>query len=169
MSPEEIIAYWGRKRLRRYAPEAVRQAAIPQTSKDFLLNVGFPTGDLGATSLHFDDEGFNLPRLPGRTWYCRFGRDEDVPLCVDERRDGCVVEVKTRRTPEGFMNSRVEDFGVFLTLWQQFRTSQHRSQEESLRRLRLCEHKMRQRDPAAFAAPENGWAVILEDLYYLFD
>lgn len=170
MSPDEIVAFWGRSRLRCYSPEAVCQAAIPQSSKDYLLNVGFPGGRIDAMSWNFDDEAFSLPRVPARSSYRRFGWDEHVPLCLDERRDGCVVEAETGPKPEGFMNSRVEHFGAFLTLWLELcQREEKRSDRECLRMLKVCERQMRRLDPAAFSDPENGWPEILGDQYCQFE
>lgn len=86
------------------------------------MSVGFPTGDLGWT-MEFDDEAFGLPRLPGRSWFRRFGRDYEVPMCFDEHRGGCVMGAETPHqvAPEGLFKSSIEQFGAFLVLYQRFR------------------------------------------------
>jgi hypothetical protein len=120
MTRKEIVRFWGADNLRRWTSDDLRDVAISELSKSFLIEVGLPYREHGWT-MRFDDGARRLPRLAGKPSYCRIGFDYVLPICLDERRHGCVVLVEEEigRT-ERFINSNVELFGECLVYYERY-------------------------------------------------
>src|SRR5690349_15424104 len=116
MTHEEIIGFWGHDRLKRWSEHSLRDVNIPESSKQFLREVGLPCKE--DWTLRFDAETDKLPPLPSRGNCRQIGFDDSVPLCLDENRRGSVVAVETRT--DRFINTSVERFGEFLVLYQEY-------------------------------------------------
>lgn len=164
MLPEDIVKFWGRENLKRWSESSLRDVAIPQPSKRFLIEVGLPYKE--DWTLQFDPEADHLPRLPNKANYRRIGFDDFVPICLDEKRGGCVVAVETEvGGSERFINSSVERFGEFLVLYQEYRKAARAvSEEEIVKFISGVEERMRKADPKAFDDPNNYWPVIVEQM-----
>src|SRR5687767_13432201 len=120
MTNDEVVAFWGHDNLKRWPFGSLRDVAVPQSSKRFLAEVGLPYKE--DWTLRFDPEADQLPPLPGRANYRLVGFDSTVPICLDEEGGGRVMAIETEiGGPERFINSSVERFGQFLTLYQQYR------------------------------------------------
>lgn len=161
---EDIMNFWGQENLKRWSESSLRGVAIPQSSKQFLIEVGLPYKE--DWTLRFDPEADHLPRLPNRDNYRRIGFDDSVPVCLDEKRGGCVVAVeKEVGGLERFINSSVERFGEFLVVYQEYRkTARVVSEEEIIKLIPSIDERMRKTDPNAFADPDFYWPVILEQM-----
>ena len=164
MLPKDIVNFWGQENLNRWSESSLRDVAIPQPSKRFLIEVGLPSNE--DWTLRFDPEADHLPQLPNKGNYRRIGFDDFVPICLDEKRSGCVVAVeKDVGGSERFINSSVERFGEFLVLYQEYRkTARAVSEEEIVKAIAGIEEGMRKADPKAFDDPNNYWPVILEQM-----
>lgn len=164
MRDEDIVQFWGRKNLRRWSEHQLRDVVIPKSSKSFLVNVGLPLH--GDWSLSFDDEeAGDLPRLPGRSGYRRIGFDIDVPICLDERRRGCVLEAGQEfGYPERFFNSSVELFAECLMYYQQYRLAVETTNCDVRGTIAATEMRMRKADPQAFEDVEHCWPVIMKEI-----
>jgi hypothetical protein len=161
MTREEIIRFWGAANLRRWSRHDLRDVAIPESSKSFLVEVGLPYREQGWT-MNFDDGARLLPRLATTPSYRRIGFDYVLPICLDERRNGCVVLVEDeigRR--ERFINSNVQLFGECLVYYQRYRLIE---QEDRRDLIQETEHQMRRADTAAFRNVESWWPVIVEQM-----
>jgi hypothetical protein len=165
MTFEQIVSFWGSENLRRWPRKSVSCIAIPEESKRFLTEVGFPYKE--DWTLRFDPGADDLPPIPDKPWYRRIGFDYVVPICMDEVRNGCVVAVETDEGgPERFVNSSVEHFGEFLTHYGEYRHSARTISETELLQsaIPLIEKKLRSADPSAFDDVENYWRVIIEQM-----
>jgi hypothetical protein len=164
MRDEDIIHFWGRKNLRRWFEHHLRDVAIPNSSKSFLVNVGLPLH--GDWTLRFDDEeAEDLPRLRGISSYRRIGFDIDVPICLDERRRGCVLEAGQEfGYPERFFNSSVELFAECLIYYQQYRQALETTNRDVQSTIAATEMRMRKADPQAFEDVERCWPVIMKEI-----
>jgi hypothetical protein len=164
MLPEDIVNFWGGENLKRWSEDSLRDVAIPQASKRFLNEVGLPCEE--DWTLRFDPEGDRLPRLPDKANYRRIGFDDSVPICLDEKQDGCVVAVETEvGTSERFINSDVEHFGEFLVLYQEYRNAARAvSEEEIVKIIPGIGERMHKADPKAFDDSNNYWPVIMEQM-----
>lgn len=165
MQQMEIVNFWGYDNLKRWSESNLRNVNIPQSSKRFLMDVGLPCKE--DWLLRFDHEADQLPRLPNKDNYCRIGFDDFVPICLDEKRDGCVIVVETEvGGTERFINSSVERFGEFLVLYEMYRRSPSSISERQLLNVIIpqIEERMRKIDPNAFKNVENYWPVIIEQM-----
>jgi hypothetical protein len=164
MLPKDIVNFWGQENLKRWSENSLRDVAIPQPSKRFLIEVGLPYKE--DWTLRFDSEADHLPRLPNRVNCRRIGFDDVVPVCLDEKRGGCVVAVETAvGGSERFINSSVECFGEFLVLYQEYRKAARAvSEEEIVKFISGVEERMRKADPKAFDDPNNYWPVVVEQM-----
>jgi hypothetical protein len=164
MLPEDIVSFWGQENLKRWSESSLRDVAIPQPSKRFLIEVGLPYKE--DWTLRFDAEADHLPRLPHKANCRRIGFDDFVPICLDEKRGGCVVAVETEVDgSERFINSSVERFGEFLVLYQEYRkVARAVSEEEIVKIIPGVEERMRRADSKAFDSPNDYWPVIVEQM-----
>jgi hypothetical protein len=92
-----------------------------------------------------------------------------VPICVDEARAGVVVSIEDS-CPNGerFINSSVEQFGQFLTLYQEYRRAVRQLTEDDLDEI-ICiidrvESRMQTIDSPAFDNPNNWWPTIISQM-----
>jgi hypothetical protein len=116
-------------------------------------------------TFQFDDEAIRLPRLPHKPSYRRIGFDDPVPICLDEQRNGCVVEVGDEfGYPERYFNSSVELFGECLVHYQQYRLIARATEDDVPDVVAATERRMRMADPAAFEDEESCWPVIIEQM-----
>jgi hypothetical protein len=163
MLPNEIVAYWGKENLVRWPESAVRILRIPNSSKDFLIHVGLPC--IRDWTLRFDPMIDNLRSSPTRSSLRQFGRDDIVPLCVDEAGGGQVLadEAAVGGT-ERFVNSSVECFAEFLVLYRKYRVDVGGlSDEDSVQSfISTIEDEIRKSDSKAFGSANNYWSVIIE-------
>ncbi|MGO8843380.1 MAG: SUKH-4 family immunity protein [Methyloceanibacter sp.] len=164
MLHEDIVNFWGWENLKRWSEDSLRDVVIPQPSKQFLIQVGLPCNE--DWTLRFDPEPDHVPRLPNKANYRRIGFDDDVPICLDEKRDGCVVAVETEvGGSERFINSSVERFGHFLVLYEEYRKAARAVSEEVIVKIIPgIEERMRKADPKVFDNPNNYWPVIVEQM-----
>jgi hypothetical protein len=129
-----------------------------------LIEVGLPYKE--DWTLRFDSEADHLPRLPKKANYRRIGFDDLVPVCLDEKRGGCVVAVETAvGGSKRFINSSVECFGEFLVLYQEhWKAARAVSEEEIVKFISGVEERIRKADPEAFDDPNNYWPVVVEQM-----
>jgi hypothetical protein len=135
MQRADITEFWGRDNLKRWSRDDLRYVAIPEVSKSYLVEVGPPFR--ADWNIRFDDEALRLPQLLNKPSYRRIGFQHFLPICLDEKRNGCVVVVEEEigRT-EGYINSSVELARV--RRWSAGRGG-------------LIDQRMRKADPAACA------------------
>jgi hypothetical protein len=165
MQRAEIIRYWGRDNLKRWSRDVLRRVTIPESSKSYLVEVGLPFR--ADWTFQFDDDASRLPQLPNKPSYRRIGFDDPVPICLDEERHGCVVEVGDEfGYPERYFNSSVEFFGECLVYYQQYRLIARGTEDDVPDLVAATERRMRKADPAAFTDEESCWPLIIEQMTY---
>lgn len=165
MHTADIIRFWGRDNLRRWSEESLRDVAISASSKSFLAEVGLPLR--ADWTFQFDDEASWLPPLPNKPSYRRIGFDDPVPICLDERRKGCVVEVGDEfGYPERYFNASVELFGECLVYYQQYRLIARATEGDVSDLVAATEQRIRRADPTAFEDEESCWPLIIEQMSY---
>jgi hypothetical protein len=150
MQRADIIDFWGRDNLKRWSGNDLRHVAIPESSKSYLVEVGLPFR--ADWNIRFDDAALRLPQLPNKPSYRRIGFQHFLPICLDEKRNGCavIVEDEIGRT-EGYINSSVELFGECLVYYQQYRLIARGSEDDIRAVVALIDRRMRKADPTAFA------------------
>jgi hypothetical protein len=163
MQREDIVRFWGRDNLRRWSSDDLRDVAIPESSKSFLVDIGLPRR-ADWTMRFDDDEARRLPRLPNKPSYRRIGLDYNVPICLDEQRNGCVVLVEEDVGTERYINSSVELYGGFLVYYHQCRLAARATTADLRLLVAATEQRMRNADPAAFRDVEDCWPVIIEHM-----
>lgn len=164
MKRADIIRFWGRDNLKRWSADDLRNVAIPESSKLFLVEVGLPFR--ADWIIRFDDQALRLPRLPNKPGYRRIGFQHFFPICLDENRNGCVVIVEEEigRT-EGYINSSVELFGECLVYYQQYRLIARGSDDDLQAVVALIDQRMRKADPSAFYSVEDCyWPGAIEEM-----
>lgn len=163
MQRADIIRFWGSDNLRRWSKDDLRDVAIPERSKSFLVEVGLPFGD---ETLRFDDEARRLPRLAHKPRYRRIGFDYYDPVCLDEQRKGCVIEVAEEAGGlERFINSNVELFGEFLVYYRQYRLVARMTEDNLSAVVDATEQRMRKADPVAFrGVDDHWWPLVIEQM-----
>jgi len=156
MQREDIVRFWGWNKLRRWSAEYL----------SFLVDVGLPS--CADWTLRFDDsEAAKLPRLRNRPHYRRIGFDVDVPICLDEERIGCVLEVGEEfGYPERYFNSNVELFAECLIYYRQYQLAAETGDVDRARVVAATEKRMRETDPRAFGDVESSWPVIIQEMKY---
>jgi hypothetical protein len=163
MQKEDIIRFWGWDNLKRWSKEDLRDVAITESSKLFLTEVGLPRR--ADWTMRFDEEANRLPRLQNKPNYRQIGVAYVVPICLDERRNGCVVDVEEAiGGPERYINSSVELFGECLVYYQQYRLVARATEDDVQDVVATTEQRMRKADPRAFRNDEDWWPVIVEQM-----
>jgi hypothetical protein len=127
MKLDDIVKSWSANDLRCWPEQCLRDVAIPEPSKSFLVEVGLPAyRDVG---FEFDPLVGDPPRLAGRPHLRSIGRMYEFALvCLDEQADGCVISVDPAlRDLDRYLNSSVERFAACLILFLQHRLIARRS------------------------------------------
>jgi hypothetical protein len=163
MPRADIVHFWGGEGLKRWSKDDLRDAAIPEASKSFLVEA-LPFRE--DWIMRFDDEALRLPRLPHEPSYRRIGFDRFDPICLDEQRNGCVVEVaEDFGGPERYINTSVELFGEFLVHYQQYRLIARATEDDVSDVVAATERRMRKADAAAFDGVDDyWWPLIIEQM-----
>jgi SUKH-4 immunity protein len=165
MKPDDIVKSWSPNDRRRWPAQCLRDVAIPEPSKSFLVEVGLPAyRDVG---FQFDPLVGDPPKLVGRPHLRSIGlMYESALVCLDEQADGCVINVDPElRDLDRYINSSVDRFAASLILYLQHRSTGQRSTpaeyEDLVARL---EGDSLNVDPTVFHDPENFWAVIVWEM-----
>jgi hypothetical protein len=160
MTRAKITNFWGPDNLARWPAASLRDVAIPDSSKSFLVEVGMPVG--ADWTLRFDVQADQVARAP-KGAHC-IGFDDVVPICIDERGRVMAVEQKIGGG-ERYINSSVECFGECLVHYQRYRTSARAASEGQVQNLiSMTEGRLRNADPTAFSDPDNWWPAIVEQI-----
>src|SRR5262249_11523065 len=119
-----------------------------------------------------------FPALANRPHAKQIGLEWDIPIFIDEKRGGCVVEAGcddvlpgSTPSPERDANADVEKIFAGLTIYPQYRFLARRTPTRGLERKRLVsstKKKLRDIDPTAFSNAEHFWAVVFEQMHYGF-
>jgi hypothetical protein len=162
MKPDDIVKSWSANDLRRWPVQCLRDVAIPEPSKSFLVEVGLTV---------YSDVGFQFhplvgdpPRLAGRPHLRSIGRMFEAALvCLDEQADGHVILVDPSLR---YLNSRVDRFAACLILYLQLRAIAQRSRPTEIPKefAARFERDLLNVDPTIFSDPENFWAVIVWEM-----
>jgi hypothetical protein len=160
MTRAEITNFWGRDNLARWSEASLREVAIPDSSKSFLIEVGMPLR--ADWTLRFDVQANQVARGPNGT-HC-VGFDDVVPICIDDRGQVMAVEEKVGGGVS-YINSSIERFGECLVLYQRYRISVLAASEHEAQNLvSTTENQLRNADPTAFADPNSWWPAIVEQM-----
>ena len=161
MHPTEIVLFWKQSNLLRWPEALLKNVAIPNSAKLFLVEVGLPSGV--DWTLRFDNATFDL--LEKHSGFRQFGYDDATPICFRET-DGAIVAVEIFPMDKViYLNASVEAFGAFLVLYQRYRTGARQfSEEDILRTIDATENEMHTEDPTALVSPNNYWSLILEQM-----
>lgn len=165
MTRDEYVTFWGASRLRRWSPAVASTLALPPSSRAFLVEWGLPLGD--GVVFSFDARFDGLAAVSQSPALRQFGVHAFAPLCIDERKDGAVIEVKG--SAELLWNSTIERFGLCLV---EFTLSERdalvpppKGFKGRFRELAdRTESQMRKIDPKAFVSPSLPWPSHCESL-----
>ena len=165
MEKSEIISCWGDD-LVRWSEAVVKSLAIPETSRTFLVEVGLPRPSDPLWIYQFED-GQQIPaRMPENINHVRIG-SRPRPICLDEGNCGVVVMPHLKRDMERFVNSTVEQLGVFLVLLQRLQKDPLYAENERAI-VSIMEAEMRKTDAPAFQDDTCYWSVVVEEMRYFF-
>ena len=168
MLPDEIVSFWG-KDLIRWPKAAADSLGIPETSRRFLAEVGLPCPK-DPLFIYAFDCGQPLVRTAENPSYVRIAHKPRL-VVLDESKGGLVFMPATRRDPDRFVNSSVEQFLAFVVLEEKMNRELARVQDEitsSRAILTSIEQMMREVDRAALESEENYWSVVIEGVWYQF-
>ena len=168
MNEREIVEFWGSENLTRWSLEAVRDLRISETSKSFLMTVGLPSPRHDRL-WEYDFNCGQPSRVSGEE-HLVVVMSLPRPFCIDEKRDNSIVAPYVEKDMERFVNSTVEQFVAFLTVFERGRQEMRRlgntEQEPCRKVISEMEGRMKNIDPAALEGEENYWSVVLEDMRY---
>lgn len=166
MNRQEILDFWGEENLVQWPEASLTSAAISPSCKSFLVEVGLPRYE--GWSLRF---GPLQPELPSSlslngTHYLLIGFDYHVPIYLDQSNGQVVSEHEGQ--PPILVNSNIELFAACLVLYQRYRLTVQRiddDDEEGIQNLvAKVEQQMRETDPTAFKDPNDWWPTIIEQM-----
>jgi hypothetical protein len=169
MSDAEIVNFWGAENLKRWAEKNLRALNIPQSSKLFLMEVGFPWNEHWGFRIERETE--ELPSLPNNRnlrRICFFGHGASI--CLDEEQGGSVLWVSgPKLTRQSYVNSDVRSFAQFLVLCEGFaRTGQTVPKKDYMdyahMMVPMIEERMRKIDPKALEDEESLWSITIEQM-----
>src|SRR5215469_16085924 len=89
MERNEIIKFWGRENLRRWPEQDLRDLAIPDSSKSFLVDVGLPISKY--SGCEFEPLAGSMQRLKGKPRFLQIGSMGFSPVFLDEQGNGRVM------------------------------------------------------------------------------
>jgi hypothetical protein len=170
MNRDDIVKSWGAYNLKCWPEQCLRDVAIPEPSRSFLVNVGLPAfKDVG---FQFDPLVGGPPRLAGRPWFRSISlMYEGHLVCLNEEADGSVVSIDPELQDLGrYINSSVERFAECLVLYLQFRGTGQVATEAEFRELGAqFERDLLKADATVFSNPENFCAVLVWELKQGFE
>jgi hypothetical protein len=166
MKPEDIVKAWSGNDLRRCSAQYLRDVAIPEPCKSFLIEVGLPAcNDIG---FQFDPlVGGPLSRVAGRPHLRGIGLMNEFRLvCLDELADGRVIGVDPAlQDLDRYLNSSVDRFAAFIILYLQWLSMADRLAPGERAELDAqFERDLTDVDSTVFSDPENYWAIIVWEI-----
>ena len=157
-----MIEVFGRNSLKCWKASSLADVNIPLPSKEFLTSNGLPSGV--DWTIGFDTEVVGTLGHAAAKGLRILGHDDGTEICLDEHRDGRVVALEPRGNIR-FINSSVETFGEFLTIYQSYRMAvRGMSEDKAVLLVDSIETSMRSVDGEAFGDRENWWPVIVEQM-----
>ncbi len=170
MNHGTIVTYWGTESLQRWPEEAMRDVALPASSKAFLTGVGLPVPKrmIWVWTLAWNEA---LGRLPGSSQIRLLGNNHSRPILLDEGRHGCVLWGKTSGSEERYANASVEQFAESLVEMDRFVQREDArigdasydagAQRRAVKDLR---NRLREIDATAIDDSESLWSNILVEM-----
>jgi len=165
MKPEDIVKAWSGKDLRRWSAQYLRDVAIPEPSKSFLIEVGLPAcTDIG---FKFDPLVGDPPRVAGRPHLPGIGLMNEFDLvCLDELADGRVIAVAPAlQELDRSINTSVDRFAACIVLYLQWLSIADRLTPRERAELDAqFDRDLTHMDPTVFSDPENFWAITVWEI-----
>jgi hypothetical protein len=163
----DLILSLGDKNLQKYSHSFIQALFIPQSSKEFLEHIGLPI--IVDPRFKFRPETFTFTRVDGDENFRRIGVYDSTSICLKDGEgevywydnNGCAL----------FMNSSVEAFAIFVTLYYQMLGKARVVVEIAEKRALVgaAEQQMRSIDARAFCDSEFYWPMIFEEMGYELD
>jgi hypothetical protein len=120
LTNKEIVAFWGEHMLARWPEALASRLRIPEASRSFLTQVGFPRQ--GDWTLTFPGPSQTIARPAAQSNLAILGYDDEMAICVDEGGGQANVGiVDTAFGSNRFVNSTIEALGAFLVLYESYR------------------------------------------------
>jgi hypothetical protein len=155
---ERWIRLWGEDELTCWQRDALRDVAIPESSKEFLVTMGLPVSP--GLGLSFDGRR-GVPVLGTVPTLRQLSVDYEVPICLDEGLSGAVVAIESEWSTR-FVNGSVERFAECLGFYAEYARAVDDASAGAL--VDEAERRARAADPAAFEDVEHWWPVIIEQM-----
>jgi hypothetical protein len=161
--------------MRRAQTVLVEGLLIPQSSKDFLTQVGLPPEEIGCIEFELNGPVFatareearrrKLPDFPRSERFKLLGRGGHAPdfYLVDDPH-GTVVEIDLDPLKVRFVNSRVEHLGAFLLAYVKSSIRENMSDEENAACVRKIRAELVKIDPEAFSNPDYWWSQVFKQM-----
>jgi len=165
MKPEDIVKAWRDNDLRRWPAQCLRDVAIPEPSKSFLIDVGLPA--FRHTEFQLDLFVGDPSRVAGRPHLRGIGlMNKSALVCLDEQADGCVITVDlTLQDLDRYFNSSVDRFAACIILYLQWLSIAERLKPGERPELDAqFERDLVNVDPTVLNDPENFWAIIVWEI-----
>ncbi|MBK8543531.1 MAG: SUKH-4 family immunity protein [Caulobacteraceae bacterium] len=156
--------FWGRG-LQRWPEEAMRDVALPASSKAFLTGVGLPVPKrmIWVWTLAWNEA---LGRLPGSSQIRLLGNNHSRPILLDEGRHGCAGARRVKALP---VNASVEQSAISVR-WTWLQREDARIGDASYdagaqrRAVKDLRNRLREIDATAIDDSESLWSNILVEM-----
>jgi hypothetical protein len=163
MEYQDIIQFWGENNLFRWTEDDVKDSAIPDSAKRFLVTVGLRCSE--TWSMRFDLTTSRLPRVPHIMRLRQIGWDCDlVPICIDETNGFVVSSESDDGEDLRFINPTVELFGENLIYYHEYREEVLINETDDNNIIYLFEEKLKKSDSLSFSNDNNWWPVVIEQI-----
>jgi hypothetical protein len=163
---DEMRTEWGRDGLQR---------ARPESSKQFLLEVGLPKKELLCITFEMLEDPLptmeEVARAKGQScpaeacFFLRLGCGGHAPdFALTNDSQGKVMEVDFDPPRLRFVNSRVQHLGAFLLAYARSRVREEMSREDNLAYVASMRAELEKIDPEALSNSDNWWSLVLEQM-----
>ena len=159
MDLAEVKRFWGNNNLRTASVSAVHGLPLTLQDRTLLTEIGLP--ELPGLPLEFFLDKKCLRQVANLVL---IGTDGAGDICIDGA-NGFVIWVNSEDVgTKRFINSNLENFAIFLTIYEQWRRLVRDLKVESkqIEAVSKLETSFRETDAAAVKDPESFWALVLE-------
>ncbi len=173
---EQTLKTFGHENLIKANPEAVKKLNISERSKKFMTDIGLPKEKILLCEFEL-----NLDEFPTIQEYAkqrssqitadlqlrRIGYDGATQICISEENESgeiFVIDLKAE-LPDAFVNSNIETFSGFLSLYvEDYCRFSNVTDKELDRKAFEIDARLRKLDPPAFKSQDTWWSCITDQI-----
>ena len=163
LSYEDLAGLWGSSAIERAGQSALDGVTVPDDAAQVLTQIGLPRRVVPL----FEIRPLSMVAVAGREeGFCEFGSDIGTELCISSVTGEVISTSRAGEYPQRFVNRSLRQFIEFLYLVSVERRRFPDIGDEDIElAIDGLESRLRRVDEDALEAPDNWWAVVVEQLH----